>query len=184
MQTMIRAAEVPMSIREAAGRLLAGPTDARVWRPVGAVNQNTDRAIIYARKHGACVRYSTVMILREAACYGDASCTAPAMVVRMRYRDEPEFASVKLCGPHAREAMQLGFRFDVLFGRMNIRGFLPELDRYVDGLGNLSADHWTEIQTAPREWCDTGCKIHAKRHDNGVSVWIMHSKTYGCPVGT
>ncbi|MFF4699864.1 hypothetical protein [Streptomyces chattanoogensis] len=183
MHTPLKATEVSDEMRATAGRMLCEVTSSSPWHPIGAVNREDGRHIIYARKHGAAVRYSSLEVWEESACYGDRKCTAPAMAVRMRDKDESEFVSVKLCGPHAREAMRLGFRTEALYGRRNVKGLLPEVDRNAERMPNLSSVVWTEVQEAPRTWCDTGCKIHAKRHENGVSVWLMHSRTYGCPVG-
>lgn len=119
-------------------------------------------------------------------CYWDLKCTAPAIAVHLRDRfcsDESDYVNIAICGPHAREAMRLGFRTYALYGSMNIRGMRPDIDAEAESLPGLSQDVWTEFRLAPRDWCDTGCKIHAKRHSNGVTIWLRHSRTYGCPVG-
>lgn len=181
----VKAHEVPETTREAAARSLRDAKTSDPWRLIAMVNGDYGtRHAIYVKKVGASIRYAAEQRMPHVfKCYGDRQCEAPGIVVRLLYRDEPEYVRVKLCGPHAREAMRLGFRTEAVFGRMNIKGLLPEVDRYAERMPNLSSVSWTEVQEAPRTWCDNGCKIHAKRHENGVSVWLMHSRTYGCPVG-
>ncbi|WNI17668.1 hypothetical protein [Actinacidiphila sp. ITFR-21] len=185
METVIPASELNVEVREAAARILRRVGTTTAPRLVATVNREDGRHMIYARKQGAVVRYSKTVFEPVNQCYGDTKCTAPAIAVDMRDKDETESVRVKVCGPHAREAMRLGFRTDALWGVMNVRGLLPDVDTYAAGLATLSRVTWTEIQEAPRDWCDTGCKVYAKRHDegDGVCIWLRHSRVYGCPVG-
>lgn len=125
-------------------------------------------------------------------CYMSSTCTAPpSPVVLTHIRDGLNFGplgeivKVSLCGMHAREAMQWGFRVHTEFPAVRVTQRVPSHIRlhatYIRE--QLSYTAWTEVGEAPREWDSNGCKIMSKLTGGGLSFALFHSRTYGCPVG-
>lgn len=134
----------------------------------------------------------------KAQCYMTNTCTAPPSPVTLSLKEKGngwtgDFTpggnnvELSLCGKHARESMSWGFVMQAPFRSIRITKRVTEDTRAIAAgiplvFGNKA--NWTEIQAAPREWDSHSCKIIALRMgENSYSFALLHSRTYGCPLG-
>lgn len=122
----------------------------------------------------------------SAQCWVVDTCTAPPSPARMSIKDESATITINACGHHAREAMRWGFRFKAMSRAVRVTSRVPDKIK-TDARSRIAVlryDTWTEIAEAPRDWCAHGCTIYAQRHGHdGISFALIHSSTYGCPLG-
>ncbi|MFE5853173.1 hypothetical protein ACFQ61_08125 [Streptomyces sp. NPDC056500] len=185
MYELIARSQLPSELDKVSDRLMKNSTDMQpTWRVFAVLNEACGRQrSYYVRRDQETIFFSHRLTAEWGPCYMSDECNAPGITVKLSYRDEEDSVRLKLCGPHARETRWLGFEVKARNGVMNVKGLLPDIERYAESMPNLSSVSWTEVQEAPRDWCAYGCKIHAARHPGGVSVWLRHSRTYGCPLG-
>ncbi|MBD0734010.1 hypothetical protein [Streptomyces sp. CBMA29] len=122
------------------------------------------------------------IVVPDSGCYGYTKCAAPAVPVHMSQRQGTEFVRIAICGIHAREAIRAGFTITSPFGIKRVTQYVS--DELRAEAAGMRIDRWAEVATAPRDWCDTGCKIYARRDGDIISFLLRHSRVYGCPVGT